>query len=99
MADTKTEKTVAGCTVQMVDLVGQPHCQEPVTVAYVTGCVAEHLDEDRYCRRHASLLHDGGLLCVPCWHLGHRAPVVALAEVLPTGEQVRVELSTAGTAS
>ncbi|RSN12843.1 hypothetical protein DMB42_11740 [Nonomuraea sp. WAC 01424] len=89
MADT-SEKNAVGCSVQLVDLLGMPYCQEPVTVTYVTGCVSEHLDDDRFCGRHARLLHEGDLLCIPCHQLGHRTPAVALAELLPSGERVRV---------
>lgn len=87
MADTKT---ATGCTVELIDY-GVP-CEEPDAVAYVTGCVGEHLDEDRYCGRHARLLFGGDLLCIECWRRGERVRVVALARVLPTGERVRVEL-------
>ena len=89
MAD-PSEKTIAGCSVRLIDLVGQPHCQEPETSTYASGCVGEHLDEHAFCTRHAALLRDGHLLCVECWRLGSRVPVVVLAEVLPSGERVRV---------
>lgn len=89
MGDT-TEKTASGCSVQLLDLVNQPYCHEPVTVTYVSGCVGEHLDEDRFCERHAGLVHDGDVLCVECWRSGARVPVAVLAEVLPSGERVRV---------
>lgn len=94
MTDT-SEKTMPGCTVQFVDRIGQPHCQEPVVAAYLTGCVNEHLDEDRYCSRHLGLLHDGALVCVECKSADRRSLVFALAEVLPSGERVRVLKGTA----
>lgn len=88
--DEATEKTIAGCSVLLIDLVGQPHCQEPETSTYVSGCVGEHLDEHTFCTRHAALLRDGHLLCVECWRAGSRVSVALLAEVLPSGERVRV---------
>jgi hypothetical protein len=94
MADS-TEKTASGCSVQLLDVYGQPFCQEPATTAFVTGCVREHLDEDRYCSRHVGLLHDGWLVCIECRRSGNQTPVSALAEVLPSGERVRVLSGTA----
>jgi hypothetical protein len=87
VADT-TEKTAEGCTVEWLG-VGDP-CRAPDAVAYVTGCVREHMEEDRYCEMHAGQLLAGALLCTECWALGERVRVAALGLVLPSGERVRV---------
>jgi hypothetical protein len=82
--------TAEGCTIELLGL--DTTCQQAGMTTYITGCVNEHLDDDRYCERHAALLLDGGLLCTVCWPLGLRVPVVALAQVLPSGERVRLDL-------
>jgi len=81
--------TAEGCTIELIGL--DTTCPQTDTTTYITGCVNEHLDEDRCCSRHADLLLGGELLCTVCYPLGHRVPVAALARVLPTGERVRVE--------
>lgn len=81
--------TGQGCAVELLGL--NTTCQQTDTVRYIAGCVNEHLDDDRFCGRHAAMLLGGELLCAECWPLGHHAPVTALAQVLPTGERIRVE--------
>lgn|GEM_PF-7027615 len=89
MADTaKIDKPARGCTIELLNLA--TFCPQADSVTYVTGCVNEHLDEDRYCGRHLDLLMGGSLLCTVCWRLGVRVPVTALAVVASTGERIRV---------
>ena len=81
--------TAEGCATELIGL--DTTCQQTDTTTYIAGCVNEHLDEDKFCSRHAAMLLSGELLCDECWPLGHHLPVTALAKVLPTGERIRVE--------
>jgi hypothetical protein len=65
-------------------------CFEPPVGYYMAGCVGEHLEDNHYCSKHFQDLKMGILICYECWVKGAHHTIGIIAEILPSGEKVRV---------
>lgn len=88
----------AGCVVVRLHPDAFPslgeQCQDEVVAVYVVGCVAEHLEEhEGFCKEHLILLFSGGLVCNDCWQVGQQSKSFPMAQILPSGERIRLDLS------